>query len=253
MMSLTELESQALGAIADGLAGSDPRSASMLNIFTRLAADEEMPAREKTRVRRGCPPARPRRARRHRAGAQSSHERAASTRAWGGSRPFCCCGRSPPPDCSPSRCSSTPAATRPAPSRWKRRAALPLSHTMPMRPTFEPPASRRGLPAQTVGRLRNRSAGPTSAHDRQHLPARERRLGLAARSTTCRERCPVAPLMQKNICHALERSRGHAGHRRSCRRPGGLAGVCRPPPSRLQPRPRPAPGPRRQQAARPTS
>ena len=65
MMSLTELENQALGAIADGLAGSDPRLASMLNIFTRLAAGEEMPARQKTRVRRGRPPARPRRARRH--------------------------------------------------------------------------------------------------------------------------------------------------------------------------------------------
>lgn len=42
-----------------------PGLASMLNIFTRLAADEEMPAREKTGVRRGWPPARPRRARRH--------------------------------------------------------------------------------------------------------------------------------------------------------------------------------------------
>jgi hypothetical protein len=65
MMSLHEPQRQALGAIADGQAGSDPRLASMLNIFTRLAADEEMPAREKTRVRRGRPPARPRRARRH--------------------------------------------------------------------------------------------------------------------------------------------------------------------------------------------
>ena len=65
MMSLTEPHSQALDAIADGLAGSDPRLASMLNIFSRLAADEEMPARAKTRVRRGRPPARPRRARRH--------------------------------------------------------------------------------------------------------------------------------------------------------------------------------------------
>ena len=53
MMSLTELERQALGSIADGLAGSDPRLASMLNIFSRLAAGEEMPVREKTRVRRG--------------------------------------------------------------------------------------------------------------------------------------------------------------------------------------------------------
>ena len=41
MMSLTEPETQALGSIADGLAGADPR----------LAAGEEMPAREKTRVR----------------------------------------------------------------------------------------------------------------------------------------------------------------------------------------------------------
>ena len=66
MMSLTEPETQALGSIADGLAGADPRLASMLTIFTRLAAGEEMPAREKTRVRRGRPAAhRPRRARRY--------------------------------------------------------------------------------------------------------------------------------------------------------------------------------------------
>src|SRR6516165_7641083 len=66
MMSLTQPETQALGAIADGLAGADPRLASMLTIFSRLAAGEEMPAREKTRARRGRPAAyRPRRARRH--------------------------------------------------------------------------------------------------------------------------------------------------------------------------------------------
>ena len=66
MMSFTDLERQALGSIADGLAGSDPRLASMLTIFSRLAAGEDMPAREKTRVRRGRPAARrPRRARRH--------------------------------------------------------------------------------------------------------------------------------------------------------------------------------------------
>src|SRR5215470_3396979 len=65
-MSLHQPERQALGAIADGLAGSDPRLASMLTIFSRLAAGEEMPAREKTRVRRGRPAAhRPRRARRY--------------------------------------------------------------------------------------------------------------------------------------------------------------------------------------------
>ena len=66
MMSFTEPEMQALGWIEDGLAGSDPRLASMLNIFSRLAASEEMPAGEKIRVRRGRPGAhRPRRARRH--------------------------------------------------------------------------------------------------------------------------------------------------------------------------------------------
>jgi hypothetical protein len=66
-MSLNEPEMQeALGWIEDGLAGSDPRLASMLNIFSRLAAGEEMPAGEKTRVTRGRPAAhRPRRARRH--------------------------------------------------------------------------------------------------------------------------------------------------------------------------------------------
>lgn len=66
MMSFTELERQALGSIADGLAGSDPRLASMLNIFSRLVAGEEMPAREKTPIPGGRPTAhRPRHARRH--------------------------------------------------------------------------------------------------------------------------------------------------------------------------------------------
>jgi hypothetical protein len=65
-MSLNQLETKALGSIADGLAGADPRLASMLTIFSRLAAGEEMPAREKTRARRGRPAAHcPRRARRH--------------------------------------------------------------------------------------------------------------------------------------------------------------------------------------------
>jgi hypothetical protein len=66
MMSLNEPEWQAMGCIADGLACSDPRLTSMLDIFSRLAAGEEMPVREKIRVRRGRPAARrPRRARRH--------------------------------------------------------------------------------------------------------------------------------------------------------------------------------------------
>jgi hypothetical protein len=66
MMRLNEPETQALGSIADGLAGSDPRLASMLNIFSRLAAGEQMPARENIQMRRGRPAAhRPRRTRRH--------------------------------------------------------------------------------------------------------------------------------------------------------------------------------------------
>jgi hypothetical protein len=36
-MSLNQLKTQALGSIADGLAGSDPRLASMPTIFSRLA------------------------------------------------------------------------------------------------------------------------------------------------------------------------------------------------------------------------
>ena len=65
-MSLNEPEIRALGSIQDGLAGSDPRLASMLTIFSRLAVGEEMPVREKIRVRRGRPAAHaPRRARRH--------------------------------------------------------------------------------------------------------------------------------------------------------------------------------------------
>jgi len=66
MMSLNEPKRQDLGGIADGLADSDPGLASMLTIFSRLAASEEMPARETVRARRGRPAARrPRRARRH--------------------------------------------------------------------------------------------------------------------------------------------------------------------------------------------
>jgi hypothetical protein len=66
MMSLNEPHKQTLGWIEDGLAGSDPSLASMLNIFSRLAAGEEMPALEEIRVPRGWPTAhRPRRARRH--------------------------------------------------------------------------------------------------------------------------------------------------------------------------------------------
>src|SRR5215469_15715609 len=67
--SLNEPERQALGWIKDGLAGSNPGLASMLTIFSRLAAGEQMPAHETIRVRRGRPAAhRPRRARHPRQG-----------------------------------------------------------------------------------------------------------------------------------------------------------------------------------------
>ena len=46
-MSLSAREQQALDSIKDGLAGSDPTLVARLTIFTRLASDEEMPAREK--------------------------------------------------------------------------------------------------------------------------------------------------------------------------------------------------------------
>ena len=70
MMSLTQPHRQALGAIADGLAGSDPRLASMLTIFSRLAAGEEMPAHGTIRALRGRP-----RARRPRRGMAPPHAR----------------------------------------------------------------------------------------------------------------------------------------------------------------------------------
>ena len=63
MVSFTELETQALGCIADGLAGADPRLASMLAIFSRLAAGEEMPARRYPRRGVAFPHARRRYAR----------------------------------------------------------------------------------------------------------------------------------------------------------------------------------------------
>ncbi|MGH3305544.1 MAG: DUF3040 domain-containing protein [Streptosporangiaceae bacterium] len=50
-MSLSARHRHALDAIETALAGSDPRLASMLNAFTRLAAGEDMPAPERTRPR----------------------------------------------------------------------------------------------------------------------------------------------------------------------------------------------------------
>jgi hypothetical protein len=50
-MSLSTWELQALDSIKDGLAGSDPDLATLLTTFTRLAADEEMPARATLQAR----------------------------------------------------------------------------------------------------------------------------------------------------------------------------------------------------------
>ena len=80
-MSLTEIERQALGSIEHSLVGSDPRLASMLNIFSRLAAGEEIPACEKIRSRSGRRPTAVRAAfGGTRAGAQPSGKRAGSGR-----------------------------------------------------------------------------------------------------------------------------------------------------------------------------
>jgi hypothetical protein len=50
VMSLSRWEQQALDSIADGLGGSDPKLASLLATFARLASGEEMPVREKSQV-----------------------------------------------------------------------------------------------------------------------------------------------------------------------------------------------------------
>lgn len=50
-MSLSARDQQALTSIEHRLAGSDPRLASLLSGFTRLASGEEMPGREKIQVR----------------------------------------------------------------------------------------------------------------------------------------------------------------------------------------------------------
>ena len=81
-MNFTEQERQALGSFADGLAGSDPRLASVLTIFSRLAAGEEMPTREKTRTRRRPAAHRPRRARYPRRGTAFPQPRRLYARGW---------------------------------------------------------------------------------------------------------------------------------------------------------------------------
>ena len=48
-MSISEREQETLDSIEDGLTRSAPKLASMLAMFSRLTADEEMPTREPTR------------------------------------------------------------------------------------------------------------------------------------------------------------------------------------------------------------
>jgi len=52
MMSISPKEQQALASMEDGLASTDPKLASLLATFARLASDEEMPVREKIRATR---------------------------------------------------------------------------------------------------------------------------------------------------------------------------------------------------------
>jgi hypothetical protein len=173
MMSLNEPHRQALGAIADGLAGSDPRLASMLNIFSRLAAGEEMPAREKTRVRRRRPAAhRPRHARRHpRRGTVFPQPRRLYLR-LGWQRAMLllwavisaalvavalALNTSGHQACIQSMGTACPAS--PVPQH------AGASHAM------NPPPLAEAFPHRQPDQLRNHSPGPTSAHDRQHRPA----------------------------------------------------------------------------------
>ena len=51
-MSLSASEQQALDSIEATLTSSDPKLASLLAIFTRLASGEEMPVRERVRIHR---------------------------------------------------------------------------------------------------------------------------------------------------------------------------------------------------------
>ena len=52
-MSLSASEQQALDSIEATLTSVDPKLASLLAIFARLASGEEMPVRERVRYTRG--------------------------------------------------------------------------------------------------------------------------------------------------------------------------------------------------------
>lgn len=87
-MSLSGREQQALDTIKDRLSVSDPKLVALLAIFTRLAAGEPMPAREK--IRAGSRQAarlsrRPRRL----AGATSPGARSGCANAWASLRSGC--------------------------------------------------------------------------------------------------------------------------------------------------------------------
>jgi len=174
-MSLNEPHRQALGSIEDGLAGSDPKLASMLNIFSRLAAGEGMPAREKdpgAAQAVGRPPSSP-------------HPAAPAL----GQGPPATAPAVPAPGLAAGHAAavgghlSRAARRRAGPQQQRPQGLHPVdgnSVPLPLHPTArrcvprgEPAASRRGLPAPTTDQLRNRSPGPTSAHDRQHRPARQ--------------------------------------------------------------------------------
>jgi len=58
-MSLSERDQSVLDSIEDRLAGSSPELVSLLDTFTRLAADEGLPAREKIRDGRRATDRRP--------------------------------------------------------------------------------------------------------------------------------------------------------------------------------------------------
>jgi hypothetical protein len=58
VMSPVGWEHQALNSIQSALGHTDPKLASLLATFTRLAASEEMPAHEKVRSPLGHPPRR---------------------------------------------------------------------------------------------------------------------------------------------------------------------------------------------------
>ena len=147
MMSLNEPQRQALGSIEDGLAGSDPRLASMLNIFSRLAAGEEMPVREKIRVLRGRPtaPVAPRPA-----APAPGHSPPASAPAV--PAPGSAAGHAVAVGRHLRRTDRRRAGPqhqrpqRPASSRWERRAPFPRPAAALVAPSGDAPSRRESVP-----------------------------------------------------------------------------------------------------------